>query len=250
MNPFERWDDWEWEKAAHEIGRNYKYYERDEPGYRRDRPYYYRSESPGDFLDRFTGSQKRVVLSALLFLTIVFSAKGDDLVSQSVYSFYRTGMDSGSLYTTLNSLAKEAMGIQGEESIPVNFPIEEIFYPPVAGAVKVGFQGKNYLGEVSRGIEIESSLGTPVLCPQEGVVLEISESLALGRKIRINFGNGWEGILGNLGDVAVEQGSPVAMGTKLGTVGISSAQQKPWLYFELLKNGEPVNPLHYLIQNK
>lgn len=250
MNPFERWDDWEWEKAAQEIGRSYRY----DNGYERTgrvgrRYHIHRNPSEG-FLDKFTGSQKRVVLSALLFLTIVFSARGEDFVSRSVYSFYKTGMDSGNLYVALNSMVKEAMGIASEENIPVDSQLQEIFYPPVAGKVKVGFQGKDYYNNPSNGIEIESSLGTPVLCPEEGVVLEINESGSLGKVIRINFGNGWEGVLGNLAEVTVSQGDPVFMGLKLGTVGLNPTHQNPWLYFEILKNGEPVNPLNYLIQNK
>lgn len=253
MNPFERWDEWEWEKATHEIGRDYRYNDASSENNGMVRRYYFNQVNSKDFLDKFTGSQKRVVLSALLFLTIVFSAKGEDLVSRSVYSFYQTGMESGSLYTALNTMAKEAMGIsQGMiegENIPVSTQIQGIFYPPVAGAVKVGFQGKNFYGEPSKGIEIESSLGTSVLCPEEGVVLEVGKSDALGNTVRINFGNGWEGVLGNLADITVKQGNPVYMGTKLGTVGVSSVRKRPWLYFELQKNGVAVNPLNYLIQN-
>jgi septal ring factor EnvC (AmiA/AmiB activator) len=159
-------------------------------------------------------------------------------------------MDSGNLYVALNSMAKEAMGIPDEESMPIDSQLQGIFYPPVAGKVKVGFQGKDYYSNPSNGIEIESSLGTPVLCPEEGVVLEISESDSLGKVIRINFGNGWEGVLGNLAEVTVRQGDPVSMGLKLGTVGISPTRQKPWLYLEISKNGKPVNPFNYLIQNK
>jgi septal ring factor EnvC (AmiA/AmiB activator) len=107
-----------------------------------------------------------------------------------------------------------------------------------------------FAGEKSKGIEIESSIGTPVLCPEEGVILEVSENEKMGRMVRINFGNGWEGVLGNLGDVTVKQGDPVSMGYKIGTVGIGSLREKPWLYLELLKNGKPVNPIPYLIQNK
>jgi len=72
----------------------------------------------------------------------------------------------------------------------------------------------------------------------------------LGNVIKINFGNGWEGVIGNLGDIQVKKGDPVTMGMKLGTVGISSLRQKPWLYLELSKDGKAVNPLLYLIQNK
>jgi murein DD-endopeptidase MepM/ murein hydrolase activator NlpD len=248
MNPFERWDDWEWERAAQEIGRDQRGYDRDN---QRERRYYFEGGGPSkDFLEILNGSQKRVILSALLFLTIVFSSRGEDFLSQHVYSFYRTGMDSGNLYTALNSMAKEAMGIPGGDSMAVNAQVQGIFYPPVAGAVKVGFERKSFDGGISSGIEIESSLGTPVLCPQEGVVLDVSINESLGKMIKINFGNGWTGIIGNLGEVHVQQGDPVSMGLKLGTVGLSSTRQKPWLYLEIQKNSKPVNPIPYLIQNK
>lgn len=250
MNPFERWDDWEWEKAAQSVGRNYRFDGKyDQDGLVKERyPYNYKPER--FFMDKWTGSQKRVLLSALLFLTVVFSHRGGDPVSQTVYAAYRNGMESGNFYSVMNSMAKEAMGIQNQEGIPVEAGVYGLFYPPVAGAVKVGFLGSGYNGEPSRGIEIECSLGTPVLCPEAGVVVEVSESERLGKAIRVNFGNGWEAVLGNLAEVTVEQGQPVSMGLKLGTVGISSFRQKPWVYFELLKDGQPVNPLPYLIQNK
>lgn len=249
MNPFERWDDWEWEKAAQNIGRDFRYDGRyDKDGFSKEK--YYRDKSSYGVLDKFTGSQKRVVLSALLFLTLVFSSRGEDLVSESVYAVYKAGMNSGNYYTAMNSMAKEAMGIEKNEGLAVSAAVQGIFYPPVAGVVKVGYKGTGYNGEQSKGIEIESSVGKNVFCPAEGVILEVSESERLGRVVRISFGNGWEGILGNLGEVSVKQGDRVTMGSNLGTVGISSSRQKPWLYFELLKDGKPVNPMNYLIQNK
>ncbi|RNC29939.1 MAG: Murein hydrolase activator EnvC [Candidatus Dichloromethanomonas elyunquensis] len=247
MNPFERWDDWEWEKAAQAIGRDHSENNRDYP---RGKRYYFNQSTPKNILEQLNGSQKRVILSALFFLTVVFSTKGEDFLSQSVHSVYKNSMDSGNLYTSLNSMAKEAMGVPNQESTPVNNQIQGIFYPPVAGPVKVGFQGKNFEGALSQGIEIESSLGTPVFCPNEGIVLESSQNNMFGKYIKINFGNGWEGVIGNLGEVSIKKGDPVSMGLRIGTVGINGSRQKPWLYLELSKNGKPVNPIPYLIQSK
>lgn len=249
MNPFERWDEWEWEKAAHELGRQ-ETYNTWYSGNSYTGPKYYFSDKgpPKNFVEKWTGSQKRVVLAALLFLTVIFSAKGEDIVSRGVYTVYRNGMDNGSIYTALNTMARDAMGLTETESIPVDAGLNGIFYPPVAGVVKVGFNGKGYNGQVSRGIEIESALGTPVLCPEEGVVLEVKENEVMGRTVRINFGGGWEGVLGNLGEVLVKRGEPVAMGEQIGTVGMTSCRNKPWLYFELLKNGKPVDPIPCLFQ--
>ncbi len=249
MDPLGRWDEWEWEKAAHEIGRSSRY-----DSYRRENPkgkrLYFADESVKSFADKWTASQKRVVLSALLLLSIVFSSKGEDFVSRNVYAFYKTGMGSGNLYTSLNTMAKEVIGISDDDSMEVDVPVQGIFYPPVAGTVRVGFHGRNYAGGISNGIEIESNLGTAVFCPKEGVVMGIDKDPAIGPMIRFNFGDGWEGIVGNLGEINVGKGEPVSSGAKIGTVGISGERQKPWLYFELRHNGKPVNPLNYLIQNQ
>jgi len=250
MDPVDRWDDWEWEKAAQEMGRRYRLDDNDRYG-KQENKYYFSGDSGKRFRDKWTGSQIRVVLSGLLFLTMVFSSKGQDFFSQKVYAFYRGGIESGNVYTALNSMAREAIGITETNDIAVDAPASEgIFYPPVGGAVKTGFLGKNISGQISRGIEIESTLGTPVLCPKNGVVQEISGNESMGKMIRINFSDGWEGLLANLGDISVEKGDPVSIGMKIGTVGISSERQKPWLYFELRQNGEAVNPLNYLIRNE
>ena len=130
MDPLQRWDDWEWERAAQEIGRSkrYKSFEDD----KRSRRYYF-AEEEKSFIDKWTGSQKRIVLSALLLLSVVFSSRGDDFFSQTVYAFYKMGMESGNLYSSLNTMAKEVIGITGSESMAVNAPVEELFYPPVPG---------------------------------------------------------------------------------------------------------------------
>ncbi|MGI5901542.1 MAG: murein hydrolase activator EnvC family protein [Desulfitobacteriia bacterium] len=249
IDPLQRWDDWEWEKAAQDIGRKYNYHYADLRDRRKDENYYYFSErkEPG-LIGKWSGSQKRVLLSALLFLTLVFSSKGEDFLSSKVYSVYRSGMEQGSLYPVLNTMAKEALGFSTSDSIAVNVPIEGLFYPPVGGAVKVGFLGKGLAGEVSKGIEIESALGTPVFSPREGVIMEVYEDEKMGKVIKINFSDGWEGVLGNLGEINVKKGDPVAKGAELGTVGLSSQRKKPWLYLELRHDGRAVNPLNYLIK--
>lgn len=246
MDPLQRWDDWEWERAAQELGRSKKHnaYERDSRG----KKYYFTEEPVRSFADKWTGSQKRVMLSALLLLCIVFSSRGDDFFSQNIYAFYKMGMDSGNIYASLNTMAKEVIGITGNESLAVNAPVQEIFYPPVAGTVRVGFHGKSFTGSLSDGIEIESALGTPVLCPREGVVMEVAEHALWGNMVRLNLGDGWEGIIANLGEVNVRRGDPLSQKAQVGTVGLSSGRQKPWLYFELRHNGKAVNPLNYLIQ--
>lgn len=251
MNPVERWDDWEWEKAAHEIGKTYsdnsEFYEPERS--RKKNSYKGKKRTNKDILRNWTGNQKRVALSAVLFLTILFSSSGNDIVSKAVYGAYKTGMESGNVYSSLNNMARDAIGLTPTDTLPVNNVVDRQFYPPVAGVVKVAFQGLGYDNQKSKGIEIQSSLGVAVLCPQEGVVMDVENSSLTGNTVHINFGDGWIGVLGNMGDISVKKGDPVSLGKKIGTVGMSAPRKQPWLYFQLNKDGKAVNPVLYLIQN-
>lgn len=251
MNPVERWDDWEWEKAAHEIGKTYsnssELYEPEIS--RKKNSSQSKKRTNKDILQSWTGSQKRISLSALLFLTILFSSGGSDTISKTVYGVYKTGIESGNVYSSLNNMARDAIGLTPTDTLPVNKVIDRQFYPPVAGVVKVAFQGLGFDNQKSKGIEIQSSLGTTVLCPQEGVVMDVENSTLTGNTVYINFGEGWIGALGNLGDISVKKGDPVSLGKKIGTVGVSGPRKQPWLYFQLTKDGKSVNPVLYLIQN-
>lgn len=246
MNPFERWDDWEWEKAAQEVGRERgKKYE-DWP-VKRNRP----KRSNRDILYSWTGSQKKAVLAVTFFLLIFFASKGEDGLSKTVYSVYEGTVQSGDLYTAMNGMAKEAMGLGpiGSKSTPVDATMKGKFVAPLSGPVTAPFgaidsEGK---GSIHNGIDVGSALGIPVLAPFTGVVVQVGEDPQLGRLVKLDFSNGWTSILANLGEVKVKEGQAVQTGEVIGTVGLSAPLKKPWLHFELRKDGKPVNPLPYLV---
>lgn len=247
MDPYERWDDWEWERAAKEVGR--------ERGIRPDnwpRKSTYKSKrhkfGP---LYTWTGMQKKATLSVLLFLMIFFASKGQDVISKGVYAVYRGSVESGDVYASLNGMAMQVIGMSGMEveSTPVNASMKGKFLPPVSGRVMAGFGETDSKGEASlhNGIDVGSALGIPVVSPYSGVVTLIGEDPQLGRIIKLDFGEGWTGVLGNLGDVSVQNGQKIEAGQVLGTVGLSAPLKKTWLHFELRKDGKPVDPLPYII---
>lgn len=69
MNPFERWDDWEWEKAAQELGRERGTKYQDWP-VKRNTP----KKSKRELLYTWTGTQKKAALSVAFFL-LLFSPR-------------------------------------------------------------------------------------------------------------------------------------------------------------------------------
>lgn len=258
MNPFERWDDWEWERALQEVGKERG---RGKPAsHFNEHPQHYRRPSKpgwGSFLKHWNGIQKQTLLAALLFLMIFFSANSSDQVSQTIHSIYRSAMDSGDFYAALNGMAKDAvsLGGVGSKSVPVDAKMQGQFLPPISGPVvagfgKVGEGGSNVSGSIHNGIDVGSALGIPVVSPASGVVTLVGEDPQLGKVVKVDFGDGWTSVLGNLGEISVRKGQRVEKGNVLGTVGLSAPLKKPWLHFELRKNNLPVNPLPYLIPSK
>ena len=258
MNPFERWDDWEWERAIHEVGK--------EQGRGKSAPRFNqqpgRNRRPtklgwGDVFKHWNGTQKRTILAATLFLLVFFSANSSDGVSLAIHSIYRSAMDSGNYYESLNGMAKDALSLGGvgNKSVPVDAKMKGQFLPPISGAVVAGFGavgegGSNALGSIHNGIDVASALGTPVVSPAAGVVTLVGEDPQLGKIVKEDFGDGWTTVLGNLGDITVQKGQRIERGEVLGTIGLSAPLKKPWLHFELRKNNQPVNPLPYLIPPK
>ena len=245
VNPFERWDDWEWEKAAREVGGERGIHPRWETT---------RTKSSGlrwgNLVRNWPGSQKRVLLAAFLFLTVFFSARGSDPVSQAVHAVYRGVIGSGNYYASLNAMAKQAAGMGNPvKSLPVDAKMQGKFLPPLSGPVmaEFGAVSSDGKGSIHNGIDVGSALGSPVVAPFRGVVTFVGDDPQMGRLVKLDLGDGWSAWLGNLGDVSVGQGDKVEAGTKLGTVGLSAPLKKPWLHFELRHNNRPVNPLPYLV---
>ncbi len=105
------------------------------------------------------------------------------------------------------------------------------------------------------GIDINASLGSPVLAAADGTVVDIYNDAMTGRCIKIEHDGGLSSIYRNLSDTAAEGlavGNKVKCGEVIGYVGESSMieiAQEPHLHFEATLNGKYVNPEDYLSSN-
>ena len=246
MDPYERWDDWEWEEAVKEIGRERGIRQKHNTPYKRTNRSRKKKLGP---LYTWTDTQKKAALAVVFFLLVFFAAKGEDPFSKIVYTAYKGSVENGDIYASLNGMALEVLGMNGikTESTPVDATMQGKFLPPVSGRIMAGFGLVSKDSSVHNGIDVGSALGMPVVSPYKGVVSLVGEDPQLGRMIKIDFGNGWTCVLGNLGDIQVIQGQMVKSGQVLGAVGLSAPLKKTWLHFELRKDGKPVDPLPYLV---
>ncbi len=96
------------------------------------------------------------------------------------------------------------------------------------------------------GMLIAGDEGADVFAAYEGVVTSIEDTKEYGTVVTVNMGNGYEAIYGQLENVCVREGDTVSKAEVIAEVGPVSSyytEEGNHLYFEIMKDGEPVNPL-------
>ena len=96
---------------------------------------------------------------------------------------------------------------------------------------------------------IEGQVGQDVRSAKDGEVILIETNAETGNTVTVNMGNGYEAVYGQLGEVLVTQGERISEGDLIVYLGEPTkyySVEGSNLYFQLLKDGEPVNPLEYL----
>ena len=147
-----------------------------------------------------------------------------------------------------------------EKKIEVNnnVVIEEplTFALPVEGKVLAEFSGDDLVynealkdWRAHSGVDFSAKLGDEVYSSADGVCEDVFDC-EMGRCVVIGHKDGFATMYANLGeDTAVKKGDSVAKGDKIGTVGntaLGDATEGEHLHFEVVKNGENVNPVDYL----
>ena len=77
----------------------------------------------------------------------------------------------------------------------------------------------------------------------------ITQDAQTGLTVTMDLGDGYEAIYGQLKDITVAEGDRILEGEFIGNLGEPTKYYSVEgcnLYFQLLKDGTPVNPLEYL----
>ena len=124
------------------------------------------------------------------------------------------------------------------------------FIWPLKGTITSAFGSRIHpvSGEASYhdGIDIAGSSGKNVYAAGSGEISFLGWSGDYGRLVIINHGDGIETKYAHLSGYDVLVGDYVYAGDVVGYVGQSGNVTGPHLHFEVLRNGNPVNPRNYL----
>jgi len=96
------------------------------------------------------------------------------------------------------------------------------------------------------GIDFPIPAGTPVKSTAGGTVKKVTETDGRGKRIVLQHVDGYQTSYSNLFQINVEEGEKVNKGQVIALSGNSGKSTAPHLHYEVIKNGEQVNPADYL----
>jgi murein DD-endopeptidase MepM/ murein hydrolase activator NlpD len=98
-----------------------------------------------------------------------------------------------------------------------------------------------------KGIDYPAPTGTPIVASGGGKVIESGYHSEYGRRIDIDHGNGLVTRYAHASRLLVQVGDVVTPGQKIAEVGSTGRSTGAHLHFEVLRNGQAVNPRRYLM---
>ena len=120
---------------------------------------------------------------------------------------------------------------------------------PLKGEIlnKFGRQKDKQFGSfiVHNGINIRSKSGTSVRSVFDGKVLYTGELDGYGNMVIIGHGKEYHTLYGHLDQIKVKQNQIVKTGDRIGLSGDTGSLIGETLYFEMRKNGKPIEPVRW-----
>ena len=116
---------------------------------------------------------------------------------------------------------------------------------PVIGDL-IGRYGENLPTGLSRkGIDIAARGGAQVIATYDGKIAFAGKFRGYGQLLIIDHGDGYHTLLAGMARIDMAVGQQVSTGEPVGLMG-SDGGDRPILYVELRRKGQPINPLPWL----
>lgn len=117
---------------------------------------------------------------------------------------------------------------------------------PVSGNLLARYGGRLPDGRASTGVLIGAPSGTTVTAVADGTVVFSEWMTGYGLILILDHGNGYMSLYAHNDSLLKDSGDRVKRGDAVARVGTSGGQGQAALYFELRRNGQPVDPASWL----
>ena len=144
----------------------------------------------------------------------------------------------------------------GADTSGVWFSEDSVLTWPASGAVIMGYSMDQTVFfqtleqyKYNPAMIIGGEVGETITASAAGIVTNIEETAQTGTTVSLDMGNGYTAVYGQLTDVPLSTGDYVNAGEMIGNLSEPTkyySVEGPNLYFEILKDGEPVDPMNLM----
>ncbi|MBO4446972.1 MAG: M23 family metallopeptidase [Bacteroidales bacterium] len=129
---------------------------------------------------------------------------------------------------------------------PLSLPLKGISYSQVGASTGRRISPVFAKESVHNGLDLIAFRGEPVYASADGVVKAVVKlRTGYGNYIDIEHAGGYVTRYAHLDEVFVQRGQRVKRSQKIGSLGMSGAAFAPHLHYEVMKDGEVLDPVHF-----
>lgn len=100
------------------------------------------------------------------------------------------------------------------------------------------------------GLDFSAPQGTPIYATANGKILSTGfDEGGYGNHVLINHGYGYTTVYGHMVRVKARPGETVKRGEVIGWVGSTGKSTGPHCHYEVIRNGEKIDPVHYFFND-
>lgn len=150
--------------------------------------------------------------------------------------------------TSTQSTAGSGLSVNFNEDSKLLWPVNGTVLMSYSMDKTVYFQTLDQY-KYNPAVVISGAEGDQVICGTTGIVKSIDVTAETGTTVNVDIGNGYELFYGQLKEVPVKVGDYVEAKSVLGYVSQPTKYYSVEgcnVYFEMRKDGQPVNPVEYL----
>ncbi len=144
----------------------------------------------------------------------------------------------------------------GADTSGVWFSEDSVLTWPASGAVIMGYSMDQTVFfqtleqyKYNPAMVISGEVGETINASAAGIVTNIEETAQTGTTVSLDMGNGYTAVYGQLTDVPLAVGDYVNAGEMIGSLNEPTKYysiEGPNLYFQVLKDGTPVDPMNFM----
>lgn len=124
---------------------------------------------------------------------------------------------------------------------------------PVPGMLISGFGVRMHpilrFLKMHTGVDLVAEMGTQVFATGDGVVKFVGAGDGYGLQVEIDHGYGYVSKYAHLSSASVRAGQKVKRGEVIAKTGSSGQSKGPHLHYEVIRNGDKVDPVNYFYQD-